>query len=539
MAPLTPFGTAAGQTGGFNGSFQPSLPLYHVGGRGEAGVDLVWNFQPNWQAYKQFGGTTPFVAIDPYPDGDNIATGSSPSSGTFGLGAAGAVYARTGANYTYCSSGTYSGSSVPSSTVTHLVFVGGTGTEIDLQDTATGGAAHSISNPCSNYWTTTDAGRKLAFSSQDGSVLQFTADSNVLETNPMGAYHGGAPVSGYLRFPSGVTYRIDGSSVSWIQDRNGNRVSFSYVQASSKNIAFNWFLSGWAPTQITDAIGRTITINYSDTTCGGCTTVSYPGVNGTSREIKIITTGLSSALHAHCTAQTGPCALKTIDGLFPGTGQSTYANYNPTVASSIQLPDGSQYSFQYNSYGELARVNLRTGGAIEFDYGDANNNVNNGGGSTGDGFVGNASDGNPVMVYRRLLARRDYPDGSTLAATTDFSAATTGSGSSEITTETDTVYDAGSNAVAQTKHWYNGNPTDALTVGGTGCNAWNEGFEYETDYGTPTVLRTVARQLAAQTGCLNNPKVQTVTTTNDAKQVSQTTFAYDQYGNVTDKKEYD
>ena len=55
----TPFGTAAGATGGFNGAFEPSLPLYHVGGRGETGFDIVWNFQPNWQAYKQFAGSTP------------------------------------------------------------------------------------------------------------------------------------------------------------------------------------------------------------------------------------------------------------------------------------------------------------------------------------------------------------------------------------------------------------------------------------------------------------------------------------------------
>jgi len=74
---VTPFGTAVGQTGGFSGSFQPSMPLYHVGGRGEAGTDLIWNFQPNWQAYKQFGGSTPFVSIDPYPS-NNIVTGASP-----------------------------------------------------------------------------------------------------------------------------------------------------------------------------------------------------------------------------------------------------------------------------------------------------------------------------------------------------------------------------------------------------------------------------------------------------------------------------
>jgi len=85
----TLFGTAAGQSGGFNGSFAASLPLHHIGGRGEAGLDLVWNLQPNWQAWKRAVGavgTGVLLAIDPYPS-SNIATGPSPSSpGTFGLG---------------------------------------------------------------------------------------------------------------------------------------------------------------------------------------------------------------------------------------------------------------------------------------------------------------------------------------------------------------------------------------------------------------------------------------------------------------------
>jgi hypothetical protein len=34
----------------FSGALNASLPLYHVGGRGEAGFDLVWNFsKPGWE----------------------------------------------------------------------------------------------------------------------------------------------------------------------------------------------------------------------------------------------------------------------------------------------------------------------------------------------------------------------------------------------------------------------------------------------------------------------------------------------------------
>lgn len=73
----TPAGVAPGTPAGsyalsgvehynlFSGGFAPVLPLYHIGGRGEAGVDLVWNFQPNWAAYKQFAGASVSVSIVP------------------------------------------------------------------------------------------------------------------------------------------------------------------------------------------------------------------------------------------------------------------------------------------------------------------------------------------------------------------------------------------------------------------------------------------------------------------------------------------
>ena len=86
------------------------------------------------------------------------------------------------------------------------------------------------------------------------------------------------------------------------------------------------------------------------------------------------------------------------------------------------------------------------------------------------------------MIYRRLLERREYANGgSTLTSKTTFSVAY----DSSTTTETDTVYDPSGAAVAKTAHTYFGSPLDALTVGGTGCNAWNEGLESQMTSGLP------------------------------------------------------
>lgn len=64
---------------------------------------------------------------------------------------------------------------------------------------------------------------------------------------------------------------------------------------------------------------------------------------------------------------------KTFAWLFPdvyayagssGGSGGPYMN-GPT---SITLPDGRQYKFYYNPYMELARIELPTGGAIEYDW---------------------------------------------------------------------------------------------------------------------------------------------------------------------------
>ena len=61
-------------------------------------------------------------------------------------------------------------------------------------------------------------------------------------------------------------------------------------------------------------------------------------------------------------------SIQTYAQLFPNTGLAINTNYNPKIVRSVTLPNNQQYQFQYNSYGELARVVLPTGGAFEYDY---------------------------------------------------------------------------------------------------------------------------------------------------------------------------
>src|SRR5262249_59043695 len=97
--------------------------------------------------------------------------------------------------------------------------------------------------------------------------------------------------------------------------------------------------------------------------------------------------------------------IKTYQQLFPGLSLPNLSNYNfdPTLVRRLELPDGRNYQFFYNVYGELARVELPTGGAIEYDH--------DGGLAAGtSGLINGSTPG----IYRRVTERRVYSDATTL-----------------------------------------------------------------------------------------------------------------------------
>jgi hypothetical protein len=125
--------------------------------------------------------------------------------------------------------------------MTRLTFTAPDGTEFELIDQANGGkpltATSCFSSPS----------RGTVFVTADGTSASFVSDSVIVDTAVPGV---DLPyVSGFLMLRNGVRYRIDSSQVTWIRDRNGNMLNFTYT-------------SGLVTT-ITDTLGRVVTINYN------------------------------------------------------------------------------------------------------------------------------------------------------------------------------------------------------------------------------------------------------------------------------------
>ena len=77
----------------------------------------------------------------------------------------------------------------------------------------------------------------------------------------------------------------------------------------------------------------------------------------------------------------------------------------------MELPNGQKYLFRYNTYGELARVTLPTGGSFEYDW--LPYSGTSGGGEYGD-----------FMIYRRVRERRVYESNNNLVSLNRYDAPT-------------------------------------------------------------------------------------------------------------------
>jgi len=369
-------------------------------------------------------------------------------------------------------------------TVTRLSFTAPDGTEMELRDVQTGGQTHSNSNY--NCDTNPSYNRGKVFVSVDGSAATFISDNDVYDQVMVIDMPEQYAIYGYLMLRDGTRYRIDNGLVTWIRDRNGNKISFQYDTSSRM-------------TTITDSLNRQVTIVYDYNEGGSygvCDKITYKGFNGahgTSRVVRISKTTLSNVLRSGF-------SLTYIGYLFPGIGGSTSTYYNPTVVSSVWLPDGDgvtrRYQFQYNNYGELARVTLPTGGATEYDYGRGTTN------GTTEGVVYLYGYYQQV-IYRRVVERREYPDGasgSSYANKMTYSVPETETspccGTSTVGYVIVEQRDASNNLLAKSKHYFIGpGVAPTLTQWPTTLAAWDAGKESQTDVfdtnGTTVLRRAV------------------------------------------------
>src|SRR5262249_43662408 len=196
-----------------------------------------------------------------------------------------------------------------------------------------------------------------------------------------------------------------------------------------------------------------------------CDQITWNGADAAPRTLRISKTSLGNALRSGFT-------LSNSHDLFPGLNGG-FATYNPTVNSAVWLPDGRSYQFSYNSYAELARVVLPTGGAIEYDM------------VLGGGVIGSE----PFYeIYRRVWKRRILPDGVNVASEMTWTATESSYSDPYPWSATVTVdhRDAGGALLAQEKHYFNSSaPAALIPLPATSRNyiypAWDEGKETQTE----------------------------------------------------------
>ncbi len=446
----------------YNGNLNFRLPLMKIGGRGSAqsAVTLALNLK-SWHVkhvHKVF------------PNGNEQDFDSPTQTGWVPYGGYGAgqlsgrqLGLQTSSNF---SCRWYS------KTLARMTFSTADGTEYELRDQQSGG--QPLGSTC-----TQGASRGTVFVTADGSAATFISDTIVYD-NPQIGINGplGFAPSGYLLLRNGTRYRIDGSLITWIRDRNGNKLSFTYDAYGRV-------------TTIIDSLGRQVTFNYdvSDVSPYGlCDQIIFAGIGGTQRIIRISKTSLGNVLRPGA-----GYLIKTLggaNGLFPELNNaSTSTTFNPIVSSIAWLPDGRSYKLYYNSYGELARVEVPTGGAVEYDM------------TPGSGVTPACQFCDEPQIYRRVVERRVYPNGATGTSFEHKEVFTNAEsvGSTTATVTVEKINPAGT-VLARDRHFFNGSALDSLFTGAVAYpySAWYEGNEYQTEVldtagsaGTATVLRRV------------------------------------------------
>ena len=331
---------------------------------------------------------------------------------------------------------------------------------------------------------------------------------------------------------------MENGYVEWIKDRNGNTLNLEYGDYRDSFVS------------VTDAINKVYDLGI-----GG---ISTKGVNGQNRNITINRDFLQNLLRPNSNY-----SIQRYIDLFPEVYNVSWDNHNPYLISSVQLPNGQSYHFYYNPYGELARVELPTGGAIEYDYGDGQPPYSGyGNGTTGASTWGGSYE---AQIYRRVYEERVYPNGGTgNTYETKITYSLKGSDGA-ITVD---ARDNNDVLLSRVKHYYYGDAAMSLFEGAgnpSGFSNWLEGREYKTetfDYtGTNVLIRTEqswdAESIVSwwsnfvtshapycsswQTHAPRiNPHVTSVTTTlTDVNLQTKKTFTYDSFNNVTDTYEYD
>jgi RHS repeat-associated protein len=231
---------------------------------------------------------------------------------------------------------------------------------------------------CSNSGLHID---RIAFRMPDGSTRELRKSDIPVVRNPLQVISGTyvAVDDPHMKYDADnrVLYMADGSrytfnccpgGVQYVQyiDRNGNVMNFNTRD-------------GW-----TDTVGRQIGVSLNNNLESGQESkqqyLTLPGTNGATHTYTLVWKNLDKVLSSGG-GTSDLCYFS--DFSFPGG--PTYAPFlfrsytpdqingsgrifNPVVLSEVILPNGQKYSFTYNVYGEIDKIQLPTGGYHTYEY---------------------------------------------------------------------------------------------------------------------------------------------------------------------------
>ncbi len=342
--------------------------------------------------------------------------------------------------------------------------------EIEFRDDAYDGAP--ILSQCGGGGT---GGRGYRWHASDGSAMIYISDSEIADSVSSPS------LSGVVVTSDGMRYHVNaGGKCDSITDRNGNRITINYVSANE--------------VQYVDQLGRITKLQrtiadpeYPNETLA--LLVTLPGYNGANRYYKI----RSGVMNQYYRSDENP-SLPVVNGDYdplgivgdhtPGGTKLFLLSYSGNyqriderpVLRELELPDHRYLRFKYNRFGEVAEVELPTGGKIWYQF---QHSFSLPAGSSPEHET-TGEHHTSVFLDRAISQRKTFANGTTLDCTWNYSYSDT------FTTVTATSA-TGTLLLNEAHHFLpEGRYMDAPGGGpgahdGSYYNLWSTGIEWRTE----------------------------------------------------------
>ncbi len=498
----------------FNGNLNFRLPLLNVSGRGESGTSLTLAIERQWSIRVRKTPTGPIwyePQEKPWPRPVEPGYGPGVLLTRFGV----QEVDRNGTQVLFQRS------------LTRMTFVSSDGTETELRDAALNGEP----KVWRHGWAPINRG--TVWNAVDGSAATYLSDTDVLDA--VGRSTSGKAHQGRLLTRDGTEYRIGNGQVKGrglihsIRDRNGNRTSFLYDTENRVK-------------EITDSLNRKVTVTYA----ANSDEIKYYGFRGNGaangvRTIVIVRAPLSERLSEGETVQ-------TYGDLFGGIGYTLWqpeSTFNTQVVAWVELPNGTKYDFWYNAYAELTKVQLPTGGIIEYTWESGTEDPG------GVYHVPTSRDWVPrIAIHRRVKSRKIFNYGE-LEQWTEYVLPEDCDSSEGICVDARYLTPNG-NLIGRERQHFVGYPLASFDQAACDYPGWRDGRETVVEIydAGGTLQRAIANTWEQRTNVpwwpgpaerepATDVRLNKAVTILDTRESSKVTYAYDAFNNVTLKEEFD